>query len=349
MRRLGNPKEATLEAWGLVDGQPTSKHFKLMIYDDVVTRESVTTPEMIRKVTAAWELSRNLGAEGGRTRTIGTRYHLNDSYGEILRRGAARPRIYPATADGTMAGPPVLMTAETLAAKRREMGPYTFGCQMLLNPQADRTQSFKAAWLKRWSAKHSDGLNLYILVDPASGKRPAHDYTAMWVVGLGDDGLYRVVTLLRDRLNLTERAERLFALHRTHRPLLVGYEEYGLQADIEHMKDRMARENYRFEIKPLGGRLAKADRIRRLVPLFEQGRILLPETCWRVDHEGVNRNLVESFVEEEYKPFPVGAHDDLLDALARIADPDFPMVAPGARRRVVLEPKAESDFNPHSW
>lgn len=49
VRRDGNPKEATIEAWGLVDGQPTGKHFELLIYDDVVTLESVTTPEQEKR------------------------------------------------------------------------------------------------------------------------------------------------------------------------------------------------------------------------------------------------------------------------------------------------------------
>ena len=68
VKRRTNPKESTIEAWGLVDGQPTSKHFSRLIYDDVVTRESVTTPEMIDKTTKAWELSLNLAAEGGAER-----------------------------------------------------------------------------------------------------------------------------------------------------------------------------------------------------------------------------------------------------------------------------------------
>jgi hypothetical protein len=62
VKRLLNPKEATLEAYGLVDGMPTGGHWRLRIYDDVVVPESVTSPEMVAKTTAAWELSDNLGA-----------------------------------------------------------------------------------------------------------------------------------------------------------------------------------------------------------------------------------------------------------------------------------------------
>ena len=62
VRRKSNPKESTVEAFGMVDGQPSSRHYRLVVYDDVVTRESVTTPDMIQKTTDAWELSLNLTA-----------------------------------------------------------------------------------------------------------------------------------------------------------------------------------------------------------------------------------------------------------------------------------------------
>lgn len=78
VRRSSNPKEATLEAHGLVDGQPIGAHFLLRIYDDVVTDRSVSTPEQVEKTTNAWALSDNLGARGpdGRMRAwhVGTRY-----------------------------------------------------------------------------------------------------------------------------------------------------------------------------------------------------------------------------------------------------------------------------------
>lgn len=324
VRRSGNPKEATIEAWGLIDSQPTSKHFKLMIYDDVVTRDSVTTPDMIRKVTEAWELSRNLTSIGGSTRYIGTRYHYNDTYRTILDRKAAIPRIYPATKDGKENGEPVLWTRETLTEKRREMGPYTFSAQCLQDPTADNKQGFKYDWI-RYHRIVGDAkkLNKYLLVDPASAKKKESDYTAMGVIGLGSDNNYYLLDGIRDRLNLRERGDAVFELHRRWKPEGVGYEKYGMQADIEYLQERMNDENYRFEIAPLGGQIAKHDRIKAMVPIFEAGRFIFPESLFKTDYEGRVVDLVQAFIEEEYKAFPVGLHEDFFDMLARITDSEL--------------------------
>jgi phage terminase large subunit-like protein len=329
VKRKTNPKEATVEASGLVDGQPTGKHYFIRVYDDVVTRESVSTPEMIKKVTEAWELSTNLGTEGGWERYIGTRYHVFDSYSTMIERGIP-PRVYPCTSDGSEDfSKAVLRSASFLEERRRQQGPYTFGAQMLLNPTADKAQGFREEWLRYWHAAHAANLNVYLLVDPASKKKKGNDYTSMWVFGVGGDRNFMILDAVRDRLNLVERQRTLFALHRKWRPLNVGYEEYGLQADIEHMKYVMGQENYRFTITPLGGRMAKEDRIRRLIPLFEAGRIWLPEAgIVRTDHEGKAVNIVRTFIEQEYTAFPVSAHDDMLDCLARLLDEEFQLSYP---------------------
>ncbi|MDR0238685.1 MAG: hypothetical protein LBI88_00455 [Deltaproteobacteria bacterium] len=323
VRRDSNPKEATLEAWGLVDSQPTGKHFSLLIYDDVVTRESVYTPEQIKKTTECWELSLNLGARGGSRRMIGTRYHLYDSYRDILERGAALARVHPATRDGTMEGEPVFLTREALDGKRRDMGPHTFGCQMLLNPVADRTQGFREEWLRFWEPKNWQDMNRYLLVDPAGEKKHNSDYTVICVVGLGGDGMYYLVDGIRDRLNLTQRTRALLTLHRAYRPIAVGYEQYGMNADIEHIRFIQEQEQYRFAVTRLGGPMPKNDRIRRLVPIFEQGRLYLPARCPFRDAEGTQRDLTQEFIAEEYLAFPVSLHDDMLDCLSRIVDPDL--------------------------
>lgn len=322
VKRKTNQKEGTVEAWGIVDGQPTSKHFLILNYDDLVTKESVNTPDMIAKTTSALELSFNLGASGGYLRFAGTRYHYNDSYKTLIDRGTVIPRLHPATEDGTVNGTPVLLTAEELAIKRRDFGPYTYACQMLQNPTGDETQGFKEDWLRYYDDFAGMGTNKYILVDPASKKKKGSDYTAIWVIGLGKDQNYYALEIIRDRLNLTQRAKLVMNLHRKWRPTQVRYESYGLQADIEHIKFVQELENYRFDIIEVGGQTAKEDRIKRLIPLFETNRVYLPRSQHRTNYEGKTEDMVHAFLNDEYKAFPVALHDDMLDGLARIAEPD---------------------------
>jgi phage terminase large subunit-like protein len=323
VKRKSNQKEATIEAWGVVDGQPTGKHFFILNYDDLVTQESVSSPEMIGKTTRSLELSFNLGSDGGIKRFIGTRYHYNDSYKTVMERGTATPRIYPATIDGTPDGEPVLLKQEALNEKRRDMGPYTFACQMLQDPKADASQGFRESWLRHYKQRDGTGMTKYILVDSASEKKKGSDYTSLWVIGLAEDGNYYALDIVRDRLRLTERAALLMRMHRKWKPKEVRYEKYGMMADIEHIETVQENENYRFDIAEVGGQTAKPDRIKRLIPLFEQSRMWLPESLNYTDSEGRVIDLVNAFIQEEYKAFPVGLHDDMLDGLSRIAEPDL--------------------------
>lgn len=326
VKRSSDPKEATIEAWGVVDSQPTSKHFRLLVYDDVVTRDSVSSPDMINKTTDALSLSFNLGSNlGGKRRFIGTFYHYADTYSTLIARGAVKPRIYPATEDGTATGRPVLWSKETLAEKIASMGSYVSACQLLCKPVQEGEEIFSETWVRYWipDMKVLRKLNIYILVDPASEKKESSDYTVMMVIGLGSDRNYYLIDMIHDRLDLRERTNRLFKLHAEYRPMAVGYEKYGMQSDISHMEGEMAHRNYRFRIIPLAGNTKKNDRIKRLQPIFQQGRFYLPEKLMRVDTKGVQHDLTAEFLQDEYRQFPFMSHDDMLDCMCRICDADL--------------------------
>ena len=330
VKRSGNPKESTVEAHGLVDGMPTSKHYSILLYDDVVTEKSVTSSEMITKTTDAFRLSLSLGKDGGRRRLIGTRYHFADTYHTILEQGSATPRIHPATADGEMDGEPILLSREALAEKRRDQGGYIFGCQMLQNPKADKTMGFQEEHIRRWGGTHTESLVKIIIVDPAGEQKKESDYTAMWVLGYGADRNWYQIEFVYDKLNLTGRTETLFKLHRAHRPIFVGYEKYGKDSDIEHIEAEQETKVYHFDITPLGGSLKKNDRIRRLLPLFEQGRIYLLDREVKTNWEGRTVDVVRQFINDEYRAFPLGGHDDGLDSLSRICDEEVKKVVENA-------------------
>ena len=376
VKRKSNPKEATVEAHGLVDGQPTGAHFLLRVYDDVVTRESVSTPDQVDKTTSAWELSDNLAARGedGRTRVwhVGTRYHFSDTYHAILERKALIPRIYPATHDGSPDGKPVLLSEEAWKDKKIKQGPATIACQMLQNPAAGTQAMFSIEHL-RYADIRPGTVNIYILCDPASSKKKGSDRTAMPVIAVDAARNKYLVDGYHHKMSLPERWTALSGLrkHWMNQPgvqgVYVGYERYGMRSDLEHFEEKMLASKDSFDIKelawPTEGPGSKYDRIQRLYPDFAQGKFFLPlategetknqrkmrdegqpfrilKPTKRRDHEGnlyeLNKNLVA-----EYLTYPFSVHDDFLDAASRIYDMEYqPPIIIDERN---LEPEVYSD------
>ena len=56
----------------------------------------------------------------------------------------------------------------------------------------------------------------------------------------------------------------------------------------------------------------------------------VPPSRHRTLYDKSTANLIDVFVEQEYMAFPVAAHDDLLDCLARVTDPDLHLKWPEA-------------------
>jgi phage terminase large subunit-like protein len=222
--------------------------------------------------------------------------------------------------------------------KRRLSDPLGFQALYQQRPAGAGARMFRREWLEdanmncRYDALLHPPLhqrmNKLMLVDPANSRSAHADYTSAWVLGLAADRNFYVLDMARDRLGLTERGDLVFALHRkwqfAHSRSQVVYESYGLQADIAYLNDRMARENYRFPIKEVGGRLSKPDRIGRLVALFAQGQLQMPLSLRRTNRDGVEEDLIKLFIEEEYANYLAGGggcrHDDMLDALSRLFD-----------------------------
>lgn len=186
---------------------------------------------------------------------------------------------------------------------------------------------FKRAWIQRYQSPPQRS-NKILLVDPAGTVTNKSDFTSIWVVALGADENFYLVDGLRDRLNLTQRIDAVFRMHKRHRPYQTRYEQYGMQADIEAMQAEMERRQYRFSIKKVAGGIQKEARIRRLIPHFESGRIWLPVDMIRQTVDGEAVDVIKTFIDEEYVTFPVGRHDDALDNLARLFEPGLSMPWP---------------------
>lgn len=376
VKRKSNPKEATVEGHGLVDGQPTGAHFRLRVYDDVVTLDSVTSPEMVTKTTEAWSLSDNLGArsESGVARAwhVGTRYSFADTYNAMLEMGAVKPRVYAATDTGLRDGAPVFLPPAVWADKKIKQVSSVLAAQMLQNPAAGNEAIFKKEWL-RFADIRPATLNVYILCDPASSRKKGSDRTAIAVVGIDAGDNKWLLDGYHHRMQLTERYQAVKGLRKVWssmpgvQELRVGYERYGSTSDIEYFEEQMRRDKDIFELVELAwpreGAGSKIDRIQRLEPDFRSGRFYLSaqvegetknqrtvrsqgqgfrvfEPVKRRDENG-NTYSLNKMLLDEYLVLPFAVHDDFMDACSRIYDIDA--TPPLIIDERSLEPEAYAD------
>lgn len=316
-----------------VGGSITGRRADLAVIDDPIKSREDADSQTIRDKQWAWwrdDMSTRL-KPGSATVLIMTRWHEDDLAGRLIKDLESSSQRWmlvslpmEAMEDdllGRKPGEPLWpewFTTQMIETAKRE--PRTWSALYQQEPRPIGGGEFKVEWLSYWTRQPA-ATNRIILVDPSSGKSKSRgDFTSMWVVGIGADGNEYVLDGVRDRLNLTERTEALFDLVRRYRPAAVGYEQYGLQADIEHIKIEQERQQYRFKIIELGGGTKKEDRIRRMIPSFQQGKLWMPQSMVRQMAGGHQRDIMEDF-RAEYLSFPVGSHDDSMDCLARKEEP----------------------------
>jgi len=378
VRRNSNPKEATVEAYGLVDGQPTSRHYRLMIYDDTVSRESVTTAEQIEKTTTGWELSRNLKDSHGRIQMVGTRYSFSDTYGALLEREAVRSRIYPATAQGDFDSAPVFFTQDEWDERMRESSLETLACQMLQNPLAGSQRGFDPAWLTYYEVR-AHTLNVAILGDPARKKTANTAMTAFAVIGIDMNRNKFFLDGMCHRMNLSERWKAFRNLRRKwlRQPgvqvVKMGYESFGAQADLDYFQEQMRLDKEFFTIHELMwaqvGSSSKEDRIQRLEPDFRNNKFLLPYNndtgitrtqrdmaargrkhliapkIMQIDENRKAYDVTQRFIKNEYLMYPASTHIDMLDAMSRFYDLELGTPQPvHTRQRTAPDPAAFVEY-----
>jgi predicted phage terminase large subunit-like protein len=368
-RRTKSYGEASVEAWGLIDNLPTGKHFTVLIYDDVIETKSVNTADQIMKATHQFKQSLNLGARGGEKWIVGTRYSFRDTYSEIMLNKYWKPIIHPGEIEllfesgseelekakvekkplfkEKRLGIPVYLSAEELEKKFQDMGEEIYGAQILLNPVAAGTQKFYEHWLRYWS-KNRPYMNIYITVDPANSKKRDSDYTVMAVIGVDSLRNYWLIDMVRDKLELRERWEKLRDLVKTWQVDLVGYETYGAQADSQYMQQMMEEEGVFFDLVELGGNVSKPDRIKKLIPLFQKGRFIIPRTLAYTDIKDIMHDLTYDFINEEYATWPYSQHDDILDAMARITDVKMGVIFPTRSNTIIESDIIDDPLDLHS-
>ncbi len=336
-------------AGGLLSGMTGNRASGVIVDDPVAGREDAESPTIRQKTKDAYEddLKTRL-IPGGWTIIIQTRWHEDDLSGGILPEDWDGQSGFIAGRDGqnwfVLCIPAVCDRADD--PLDRSIGeplwpewfkddhfdkfrgnPRTWSALFQQKPRPAEGAEFQNSWIRHYLSPPKK-LNKLLLIDPSGGRTGKSDYFCMWAIGLAADRNAYVLDCIRDRLNLTARIEAVMDFHRTHKPLQTRYETYGLQADIEAIEKEQERQQYRFKIDPVGGQTKKEDRIRRLIPWFEYGRMYLPHVLPYTDKTGAQHDLIAVFLKQEYAAFPVARHDDMFDSMARLDEPGLKLPWP---------------------
>lgn len=279
LKRKGIYGEASLEAWGLIEGMPTSKHFTGRINDDVETDVTSSSPEVNQKVIQAYELSHNIGTADGWHWTIGTPYHHQGLMTYLRGKKQYHESIHPATVDGSPNGDPVLLSKERLGFLRGN--PRTFYAQQLLDPTPKGVAVLSPENLKEVPA-HAIPKNVYkfMLVDPAGvNNNREGDAWAIGVIGvnpfrddLGLSDVYLIDLILQPFSEIDALKAVVDCYCRNGRIRVLGVEKVAMNSTEVH--------------------IANALRSRGVLVSQEVGNLMLLRPAGRSKIDRIEKNLV---------------------------------------------------------
>ena len=333
-----------------------------LIADDLIKADEARS-DTVRNGTNQWFdqsfITRMNQPKESRCVVVMQRLHAQDLTGHLLDKGGWTLLKLPAEAKSkviidlkknrwVMEEGELLHEArlgkEELNIARNDLGEAAYTGQFLQEPMPDGGAEFHTEWYQLYEKiEHYSG-NLFLVVDPGGDKKKkTSDYTAMRLWMLGTDRNYYLLHTVRDRLNTTERIDKIFEIQRrysalTGKPVTVLYKVRGFITEAHSIKEKMMRETYHFPMIEVVEKGEKNERIRRMIPTAEARRMWLPRFYAYVDHTKKTRDLTSDFLNHEVAMFPMGAHDDMLDADSELFNEEL--------KAVVQFPRLQQESTP---
>lgn len=315
-------KEASVTAVGK-GNQLTSRHYKRIIFDDVVTsddRDSRACRDDTRRYFMdCWDI---LDKQVGQLFVVGTRWCIDDLFSDIfeinkkLKENSFKSLITPAVAEDGTLNFPTILTKEKLDELRilkvgkDALDNASFESQYMLRPIASGDQIFKKFNYYNANETKYDVFILYC--DPAISDKTKSCYSAIVLIGHICEGIHKgkwgvhatsiekrpPTKLMQDMINLHRATREMFNLD-----IATYMETNGFQALMKDNVMRIAMEQgYELPITSRTETLNKEMRIGSLEPYITQAFLL-----FRDDWETASGNY--KLLLQQLKDFPQGEKD----------------------------------------
>lgn len=334
-------RENTVTCAG-VGGSLTSQHYDMIICDDLVNRENVTTIEQIKKVIRFYMDCLDLLEPGGELIIIGTRWHDMDLYGWIMEGDSETKGQIPKKiskeimpyqfvykgedfdimkrkiVEGGSAIWPKKFTKAHIKRLKRQKSPYEFSTQYNNEPVASEDQEFKKEWFRYYGPDDIVRRNMsyFTMCDPAISQLKTADYTVFATIAVDEYMNWFVEDIIREHLTPNEIIQTMFRVYAMYKPVEMGIETFAFQKMLSFsIREEMRLKGINLplrEIKPTN-KVSKETRIKSLQPGYFNGKIF---------HKTNMKNL--DYLEDELLRFPLGSYDDIIDALAGLTEFAFP-------------------------
>lgn len=143
-------------------------------------------------------------------------------------------------------------------------------------------------------------------MDPAISMKQSADYTTIVTIGILRGDVY-ILDIVRERMEPDRAINQLFEVVKMYNPARVGVESVAFQKMlIQEIRKHMETRGQSFvleEIHPMGEKEARISSI-----------LHSPYITGKIYHLHGSENVLE--LEDELLSFPLGTHDDTIDALS---------------------------------
>ncbi len=311
-------KESTIEAFGLIEGQPTGRHYERVIFDDLETDDIRESPDMLDKVYSKFEMADNLGTGSDKdiTRIVGTYY---SHYGPMIRikdrkypdgRSMYHLRLIPGSDNGQRDGAPVLVEPNTWEKLKTSQ---FFQSQQLCDPTPSSELKLDFKQLKPIEPKFiPKNVFKFMVLDQAGGDETAKTSQDMWsfgVVGvkpcideLGQSDVY-LMDIEADKMSHAEGIDGVTRMYLRNGIInQLGVEKVGLSTTEIHITNALRAYGRRISLE--AGNLILLKPGGRSKEFRVESALQWPMNNGKLFYSNAIHNRYIQAIEEEMMKFP---------------------------------------------
>ncbi len=309
-----------------VESELTSAHFDLIICDDLCGLTNTQTREQRDKTKKFRKMLNSLLDPGSKEIDIGTRWHFDDYYSDVLlnEKEYTDIMVRQVVENGKIIFPKKFSLRFDKERKtwvqadeqcmdyinflKQSMGS-DFYSQYMNTPVDSEFQMFKRGMFQYWNRKPAR-MFVATTVDPALSFKESGDFTAIITCGMDTDGKVYVLDYIQGHWGTPSQIiDRIFEVNDRWHPQVIGIESNNWQKTLKWWAEKaMAEKGNPLPLTELRAhpREKKEFRIKALEPLYANKQVF--HAHWMKDLE----EQLLAFTQEGMK----AKHDDLIDALA---------------------------------